>query len=256
MMLIDTHTHLFSEQFDDDRDNVISRALDLGITKFLLPNIDLKTIDAMHNLVNQYPESCFPMMGLHPCSVKETYKNDLDVIESHLFSNQYVAVGEIGLDYHWDTTFAKEQKEVFVQHIEWAKQMELPVAIHCRESMQDILEILGRRSDDKLNGLLHCFSGNIEEAKQLIDLGFYLGIGGVITFKNSGLDKVIEQVDLKHLVLETDSPYLAPTPFRGKRNESAYLINVAEKLSEIKNVSIEETARITSENAQKLFNFN
>ncbi len=253
-MLIDTHTHLFSEQFNDDRTAIIQRAMDQGVEKFLLPNIDIDSIEKMHKLVKQFPENCYPMMGLHPCSVEKDYKTQLKVIEHNLLNKKYVAVGEIGLDYYWDTKLKNEQIVVFKQHINWAKQLNLPVAIHCRDSMHDVLDILEEMHDEYLSGVLHCFSGSREEAERAIKIGFYLGIGGVVTFKNGGLDRILPDIDLNHIVLETDSPYLAPAPYRGKRNESAYLVSIAQKVADIKQLSIDEVAKITTANAQILFN--
>ncbi len=252
--MIDTHTHLYVEQFDEDRAEMMRRAKDLGIEKFYLPNIDSTSIDAMLDLESKYPESCIAMMGLHPCSVKQdSYKEELAIVESWLSKRSFCAVGEIGIDLHWDTSTFEIQKEAFRTQINWAKELGLPIVIHSRKSTQEVIEILKEEKDEKLRGIFHCFGGSVEEANAITDLGFYLGIGGVLTFKKAGLDKTMEEVDLKHVVLETDSPYLAPSPYRGKRNESAYVKIVAEKLAEIKGVSLEEVSKITSENAEQIF---
>lgn len=252
-MFIDTHTHLYAEEFDTDRNTVIKKALASGIKKFYLPNIDSSSIDGMFQLEKEYPENCFPMMGLHPCSVNEKVEEELKIVEDWLLKRKFCAIGEIGIDLYWDKTFYPQQQMAFKKQIDWALQYNNPIVIHCREAFDEIFEILS--SYKKLPpGIFHCFSGTLEQANKVIALGgFKLGIGGVVTFKNSGLDKVVEQVDMKHLVLETDSPYLAPNPFRGKRNESGYLIQVAQKVGEIKNLSIAEVGAITTKNAEEFF---
>ncbi|MDP2385102.1 MAG: TatD family hydrolase [Bacteroidota bacterium] len=253
MILIDTHTHLYSEEFDGDRKEAVERCLANHISKLYLPNVDSESIPGMLELEQQFPENCFAMMGLHPCSVKENYKEELAIAKSWLDKRKFAAVGEIGIDLYWDKTFLKEQQEALVTQINWALEFNLPIVIHCREAFDEIYEALS--SFKKLPaGIFHCFSGNKEQADKVIALGgFKLGIGGVLTFKNSGLDKVVEQLDMKHFVLETDSPYLAPIPHRGKRNESSYVKLVAEKLSLIKNISLEEVAEITTKNAIEIF---
>lgn len=253
MLLIDTHTHLYAEEFDLDRDEAIQRCLQNDVKKLYLPNVDSESIGRMLALERQYPDMCIAMMGLHPCSVKENYKEELATVKQWLEKRKFVAVGEIGIDLYWDKTFIKEQEEAFNTQIDWAVQYDIPIVIHCREAFDEIVTILDKRN--KLpRGIFHCFSGNIEQARKIIDFGgFKLGIGGVLTFKNSGLDKVVEQIDLQHLVLETDSPYLAPVPFRGKRNESSYTKLVAEKVASIKQISIAQVAEITSQNALQLF---
>lgn len=257
MEIIDTHTHLFSDQFDEDRDQMMERALSAGVNQFFLPNIDASTIAAMNELVAAYPQNCFPMMGVHPSSIKADYEKELTIVEKELRTGKYIAVGEIGMDLFWDKTFQKEQETAFRQQIEWAKELKLPIVIHCREAFDEILSILDEVNDDSLSGILHCFTGSVEQAKHIIDYGnFKLGLGGVLTFKNSGLDKVVSQLNLKDLVLETDSPYIAPSPYRGKRNESAYVVKVAEKLADIFELSIEETAQQTTENALEIFKIN
>lgn len=253
MLLIDTHTHLYSEEFDQDRDAAITRCLENGVKKLYLPNVDSESITRMLDLEKAYPEVCIAMMGLHPCSVKENYKEELAIVKEWLDKRHFVAIGEIGVDLYWDKTFINEQIEAFNLQMDWAVEKNIPIVIHCRDAFDEIFEVLSKR--DKLpTGIFHCFSGNLEQANKIIGLGgFKLGIGGVLTFKNSGLDKVVEQIDLKHLVLETDSPYLAPMPHRGKRNESSYTKLVAEKLAVIKNCSIEEIAEITTQNAKEVF---
>jgi len=254
MNFIDTHTHLFSEQFDIDRNEVIKAALDAGVTKMLLPNIDLESIEAMHALEAQFPDNCISMMGLHPCSVNENWEDDLNVIKSHLDQRNYCAVGEIGIDLHWDKSTLDFQQKAFRQQIIWAKERKLPIAIHVREAFNEVFEILDELNDTNLSGVFHCFTGTYNQAIKVLNYGnFKLGIGGVLTFKNSGLDKVISQIDLEHLILETDAPYLAPTPHRGKRNSSEYIPLVASKLAEVKGVSIETIATLTSQNAYDLF---
>ena len=254
-MFIDTHTHLFTDAFDDDRDEAVNRALAAGVDHLLLPNIDSGTIEAMHQLESKYPKHCFSMMGLHPGSVKENWEEELATVKKHLFSRNYVAVGEIGMDLYWDTTFIKEQGFVFRQQVEWAKELGLPIAIHAREAFDEIFTILDELNDDRLTGVFHCFTGNLEQAKHIQSYGgFLMGIGGVVTYKKAALDEVLVHVDLKNLILETDAPYLSPVPFRGKRNESAYLVHIAEKLSDIYKVPLHEIEVQTTKNAVKLFN--
>ncbi len=253
MILIDTHTHLYSDKFDSDRDLIINRAINQGVEKFLLPNIDVESIEPMHKLCNQYPDNCFPMMGLHPTSVDQNYKGVLSHIKSQLEKNRYIAIGEIGIDLYWDKTYANEQRIALLEQFQWAIDYNLPVVLHSRDSLKEIIEVIKEFNNPKLHGVFHCFTGSQKQAESIIELGFLLGIGGVLTFKNSGLSQEIKSIDLKHLVLETDSPYLTPSPYRGKRNESAYVMLVAQKLAETKNLSIEQIANITSENAKKLF---
>ena len=255
MRFIDTHSHLYSSQFDQDRTKVVENAINVGIDKILLPNISSKYTKGMNDLCDEFPDNCFAMMGLHPCDVKtESYEREIQHIEEELSKGKYIAVGEIGLDLYWDKSTLELQKEAFIYQIELAKKIQLPVVIHIRNSFTEAIEIIEKLNDPDLSGVLHCFTGNFEEAQRVIDLdNFYLGIGGVLTFKNSGLDKTIEKIKMSHLVLETDSPYLAPTPNRGKRNESKYLISIAEKLSHIHQISIEEVAKVTTENAELLF---
>lgn len=256
MIFTDTHTHLYSEQFDEDRAEMVQRAINNGVERLFLPNIDSSSIDGMLALQKQFPKNCFAMMGLHPTSVKENYLEELNLAEQHLNENHFCAIGEIGIDLYWDKTFLKQQQIAFRTQINWAKDRNLPFVIHCRDSFNEIFEILDELNDSTMRGIFHCFTGNLEQAKHIISYGgFKLGIGGVVTFKNSGLEEVLKHLDIKNLVLETDSPYLAPVPFRGKRNESSYIINVAAKLSEIYQLSIEEVAKITTQNSVEVFGF-
>jgi len=252
--MIDTHTHLYSEQFDEDRDEVILNAINNGVDKLFLPNIDLDSIDGMHALAKKYPNNCFPMMGLHPCSVGTDYKVVLNEMKTHLENKKYIAIGEIGMDLYWNKTLKNEQADALKIQIEWAKQMKLPIVIHVRDAFDELFEVIDELNNDDLTGVFHCFTGNINQANKVLNYGgFKLGLGGVLTFKNSGLDKVIDQIDMQHLVLETDSPYLAPTPNRGKRNESVYVNLVAEKLATIKQLEIDEIDSITTQNALDVF---
>ncbi len=253
MIFTDTHTHLYDEQLATDEAEMIQRALSAGVNKMYMPNCDSTTIDGMMRIAAAYPQHCYPMMGLHPCYVKENYKEELDIVGQQLVSGKFHAVGEIGLDYYWDMTFKTQQIEAFEQQIDWALQYKLPIVIHSRESLQDCIDIVREKQNGKLKGIFHCFSGNGQEAEQIVELGMFLGIGGVLTFKNSKLPEAIKNVSLNNIVLETDAPYLAPTPYRGKRNESSYIPIIAEKLAEIKQVSIEEIAEITTRNADKIF---
>lgn len=256
MILTDTHTHLYSEQFKEDLDFVVQQSIHKGIARLFLPNIDSTSIEGMLELEKKYPDNCFPMMGLHPCSVGENYLDELKIIENWLSKKDFCAIGEIGIDLYWDKTYLKEQQEAFRTQIKWAKEKNLPFVIHCRDAFDEIFEIMDELNDEKMKGIFHCFTGNIEQAKHIINYGgFKLGIGGVVTFKNAGLDKVVEQIELEHLVLETDSPYLAPAPYRGKRNESSYLYHIADKISDIYEVSVEEVARITTNNSKDIFGF-
>lgn len=252
-MLIDTHTHLYAEEFEVDRTALIKKAISNGINQFYLPNIDSASIQVMMDLEAQFPENCFPMMGLHPCHVKDDFQKELNLVEEWLKKRPFIGIGEIGLDLYWDKTFIEEQKTAFRTQIKWALDYNYGISIHCRDAFDPLYEIL--TSFNKLpRAIFHCFSGNAEQAQKIIELGnFKLGIGGVITFKNGGLDKVVEQVDLAHLVLETDAPYLSPVPFRGKRNEPVYLLEIAKKVASLKGVSMDEVAGLTSQNAQFIF---
>ena len=253
MILIDTHCHLYGEEFNEDIDAVIERAKQQGVEKFYLPGIDSTAISSMLKLEKKFPDNCFAMMGLHPCYVKENYKEELKLVEDWLNKRPFAAVGEIGLDFYWDTTFKKEQHEAFNLQMDWALKKQLPIVIHTRNAMQETIEMVKPYAAKGLKGIFHCFSGSYESAIQITQMGFLLGIGGVITYKNAGLGEVIAKIGLEHLVLETDAPYLTPVPFRGKRNESAYLQYVLSKLAEVKQVSEKEIAAITSINAEKLF---
>jgi len=253
MRLIDTHCHLYAEEFGSDIDLVIQRGLEKGVERFYLPAIDSSTEAAMLALETKYPHLCFAMAGLHPCSVKANYREELNRVESLLKKRPFVAVGEIGLDYYWDRTFEREQLEAFHTQIEWALFYNIPIVIHSRESMEACIKLVKEHQIGSLKGIFHCFSGTYEQALQVIELGFYLGIGGVLTYKKSGLAEWINQIGLEHLVLETDAPYLTPVPFRGKRNESAYLTYIVEKLAQLKKISPEEAALTTTLNAEKIF---
>ncbi len=254
MQLIDTHTHLFLEQFDKDIDTVIDRAVSNGVDKMFLPNIDSSSAESMLKLSNKYPNNCFPLMGLHPTSVNENYENELKIVEEYLAKEKFYGIGEIGIDLYWDKKFFHEQEQAFIHQIKLAKKYALPIVIHVRNSFDEIFNLVDKYNDDKLKGIFHCFTGSYEQAKHIMEYGgFKMGIGGVLTFKKSNLGQVLKNVPLNYLVLETDSPYLAPTPFRGKRNESAYVVKVAEKLAEVYNISIEEVAKQTSKNAMQVF---
>ena len=252
-MIIDTHSHIYLPEFDPDRAEMIARAENEDVELILMPAIDSGTHLIMLETEKDFDKKCMPMMGLHPCSVKEGYKVELKILTEYFEKRQFVAAGETGLDFYWDRTFTKEQYDYFQIQIGLALQNDIPVVIHSRDSIDACIKVISENQKGDLKGVFHCFSGNLEQAKQIIDLGFYLGIGGVITFKNSGLDKVMADTDMKNVVLETDAPYLAPVPFRGKRNECSYLKYVVEKLSEVKNLSKEEIKNITTENARKLF---
>lgn len=253
MFLSDTHTHLYIPEMREQIGALMHRAQENRVQKFYLPNIDSDSVKDVFSLCDLYPAQCFPMMGLHPCSVKENYEEELSFIEKYIDEERVIGIGEIGIDLYWDKTFLPAQQKAFRVQIQWAKQRKLPIIIHCREAFDEIYEILLAENDDELRGIFHCFTGTEQQAQQVIELGFYLGIGGVLTYKNSGLAESIKNIELKHIVLETDSPYLSPVPHRGKPNESAYLIHVAQKLAELKNCSLEQIATITSENAVKIF---
>ena len=253
MKIIDTHTHLYLKQFKDDIDKVIQRSIDKGINKFIFPAIDSTHFDDMHDLKNKYPGSIYLMSGLHPVDVKENFKEELEFVVNSLKSHSYVAIGEIGIDLYWDKTYLKQQQEAFEFKIRLAIKNDLPIVIHCREAFEEIFEILDKENCDKLRGVFHCLTGTLEQANRAIQLGFKLGIGGVVTFKNGGIDKFLNRIDLNHIVLETDSPYLAPVPYRGKRNESSYITYVIDKLSEIYGLPIKKIASVTTKNAEKVF---
>jgi len=255
--MIDTHTHLYSEQFDEDRHEMIQRALDKGVEKFFLPAIDSETHHKMIDLETQYPDKVYAMMGLHPCSVQpESWEKELQIVETWLNNRPFCAVGEIGIDLYWDKSTLDIQVKAFEQQIDWAIEKDLPIVIHTRESFEETFEVLERKKHPKLRGIFHCFSGNLEQAAHAIDLQFMLGIGGVVTFKNGKIDQFLNEIPLDKIVLETDSPYLAPVPFRGKRNESSYVELVAGKLVDIYGKSFQEIDTITTENASNLFGLN
>ena len=254
-MLIDTHTHLYSTKFDEDRDTVIQNCLDNNITKLLLPNIDSEYTERMLALSKRHPSVCYPMMGIHPCSIQlDTYKEELEHAKEWLGKANFIAIGEIGIDLYWDKKTLGIQQEAFREQIGWAKEKQLPIVIHARDSFDEIFEIVDDMNDENLTGIFHCFTGNQKQAQHIIDYGgFKMGIGGVVTFKNSGLDKVVRQFDLNNFVLETDSPYLAPAPHRGKRNESPYLTLIGEKMGDIYGCSLQEIAKVTTKNALDIF---
>jgi TatD DNase family protein len=253
MILTDTHTHLYSEEFDQDRTEVIQRAIDKGITRMFIPAIDSNYVQKMYDLEREFPENVFLMMGLHPTYVKENYLEELAKVEAAFSQRKFCAVGEIGVDLYWDKSFLKQQQHAFQHQIQLAKKHQLGINIHCRDAFEETFEVLESEKGAELFGIFHCFSGDLEQAKRAISLGMKLGIGGVATFKNGKIDQFLNEIDLQHIVLETDSPYLAPAPFRGKRNESSYIQIVAEKLSEIYQVPVAEIARITTENSKAIF---
>ena len=256
-MLIDTHTHLFSEQFDDDRKEIVEQAIEQDVQKMFLPNVSVASLNKMLELHNSFPNHCYPMAGLHPCDVNENYIKHLDQIKEWIEDHreQTFGIGETGLDYYWDTSFVDEQKNSLHIHAQWAKAYNLPIILHTRNSFKDNLAIMQEEQDGNLSGVFHCFTGSWEDAQQIIDLGFFIGLGGVVTFKNSGKDlrQAVEKIPLKNIVLETDSPYLAPHPNRGKRNESAMLPLIAQKIADVKQISVDEVAQQTTQNAEKLF---
>ncbi len=253
MILTDTHTHLYVEQFDEDRNEIIQLAMKKGVSRFFIPAIDSTYYPAMFALQKKYPENVFLMTGLHPTHVKDNFEEELKFVEKALKSNHFYAIGEIGIDLFWDKTLQEKQEQAFIQQIHLAKAHQLPIVIHCREAFDEVFEILEKEKDEKLYGIFHCFTGNLEQAKQAISYGMKLGIGGVVTFKNGKIDQFLNEIPLEHIVLETDSPYLAPVPYRGKRNESSYLVEVLDKLAAIYKVSPEEIARITTQNSKDIF---
>ena len=255
MILTDTHTHLYSEEFSEDRENMIQSAINSGVSRLFVPSIDSSYTKKMYSLEAQYPENVFLMMGLHPCYVKENYEDELAHVITELVSRKFAAIGEIGIDLFWDKSFLKQQQAVFVKQIQLAKQYKLPINIHCRDAFNEVLEILEQEKSAELWGIFHCFTGDFNQAKLAISCGMKLGVGGVATFKNGKIDQFLNEIDLKHIVLETDAPYLAPVPFRGKRNESSYIKVIAEKLSEIYQLPIEDIAAITTQNSKDVFGF-
>lgn len=253
MVLTDTHTHLYSEAFDDDRAEMMQRAFDNNVQRMFVPAIDSTYTESMLNLEKNYPENVFLMMGLHPTHVKENYLDELSHVKGMLAARKFIAIGEIGIDLYWDKTLLNEQQDAFRTQIQLAKQYQLPIVIHCRDAFDEVFEVLESEKSDDLFGIFHCFTGNLEQAKRAISYNMKLGIGGVVTFKNGKIDKFLNEINLKHIVLETDSPYLAPTPYRGKRNETSYLTKIVTKLSEIYQVSEEEIADVTTENSKAVF---
>jgi len=253
-MLIDTHTHIFLDDFKEDIHEIMERCKKQNISKLYLPNIDSTTLVPLHTLAETYPDHCYPMMGLHPCSVKENWKDEMAISEETLSKGSYIAVGEIGIDLYWDQTFKKQQIEVFCRHLELAKQYSLPVSIHSRDALDITISEVNNLHDDSLCGVFHCFNGSQEQVNQILKLdGFYMGIGGVVTYKNAGVDKVVKDIPLERLVLETDAPYLSPVPYRGKRNEPSYLVEIAQKIAELKEIQFEDVAQTTTKTALALF---
>ncbi|MFT5761142.1 MAG: TatD DNase family protein [Polaribacter sp.] len=252
-MITDTHTHLYSEQFDEDRDEMIQRAREAGVTRFFIPAIDSSYSDGMFDLEEKYKNDVFLMMGLHPTSVKENYKEELSHVKKWIDKRSFYAIGEIGIDLYWDKSFLVQQQEAFRTQIQWSKEKKLPIVIHCRDAFDEIFEVLETEKGDDLFGIFHCFTGTLEQAKKAISYNMKLGIGGVATFKNGKIDQFLNQIEIKHIVLETDSPYLAPTPYRGKRNESSYITQVVAKLATIYGITFKEIAKITTQNSKDIF---
>lgn len=252
-MYIDTHAHIYSEEFAADRDEMLNRAFTSGVEKIILPNVDHTSIEGMLELESRFPGQCIATMGLHPCYVKSDFQRELYLVEDWLSKRKFAAIGEIGTDLYWDKTFWEQQKEVFAIQVSWAKQYKLPIIIHCRESIDETIELLDTLRDESLTGVFHCFSGNLVQAKKVVEMNFMLGIGGVATFKKGGLDTVLPDIGMEHLVLETDSPYLAPVPFRGKRNQPSYIPIIAERVAELKGISVDEVMKATTGNAIRLF---
>ncbi|MCX2575971.1 TatD family hydrolase [Pedobacter sandarakinus] len=253
MIFTDTHTHLYYEQDAEKRVQLLERCFENSVNRLFLPNVDINSIAMIDDLVSNYPENCFAMAGLHPCDVRDDYEIVLREIYDSIAPRKIYAIGEIGIDLYWDKSTLAIQQDAFHKQISWAKALGLPIVIHCREAFDEVFEVLESERDEKLRGIFHCFTGNVAQAKKAIDLNFYLGIGGVLTYKKAGLDLVLNEIALADLVLETDSPYLAPVPFRGKPNESSYLIYIAQKLADIYGVSVEEVATVTTENSKRIF---
>ncbi|MEQ9424014.1 MAG: TatD family hydrolase [Cyclobacteriaceae bacterium] len=254
MQFIDSHAHIYSPKFKSDIEDTIQRSIEAGVTKIYMPNIDHTSIDDMLELEMKFPEVCIPMMGLHPCSVKKDFEKELYIVEEWLNKRKFVAVGEMGTDLYWDKTFWAEQKEAFRIQSEWAKEFDLPIVIHCRETIDETIELVAGLKSDNYRGIFHCFTGTIDQANQIIEYGFLLGIGGVSTFKNGGLDEVIPEIDLAHMVLETDSPYLSPVPHRGKRNEPSYIPIIGKRVADLKKCDLAEVAELTTKNTLQIFN--
>ena len=253
MRFIDTHAHLYSSPLNENREAIIQNAINNGIDTIIMPAIDSATLESMLELEAAYPNNCIAMMGLHPCSVKENVQQELDIVEAQLKKRKFIAIGEIGLDYYWDKTFIQQQIEAFTIQMQWALEKQLPIVIHTRNAMGETIEAVKPFAKKGLRGIFHCFSGSQESAQQIISMGFHLGLGGVLTYKNAAVAEAIKEIPMSHLVLETDAPYLSPVPYRGKTNEPAFMIEVAKKLAEIKNIPIQEVAAITTHNAKAVF---
>jgi TatD DNase family protein len=254
-MFVDTHSHIYSEEFSTDRAEAVSRAQHAGIDCIVLPNIDSSSIKPMLDLTDSEPGYFFPLIGLHPTSVKEDFRKELQIIEYWLAKRKFYGIGEIGIDLYWDKTFLAEQLEAFRIQIDWAKQLKIPIAVHVRDSFTEVMDVLREKKDDSLKGVFHSFTGTIDQANQIIDLGFKIGLGGIVTFKKSGLDSVVPEIGLQNILLETDSPWLAPVPHRGRRNECSYLPSIASKIADLHNIKIEKVGQVTSQNAKELFGF-
>ncbi len=254
MQFIDTHAHIYADSFAHDREAMLKRTFEAGVTRIFMPNVDSRSTDGMLALEATYPQHCYAMMGVHPCSIEADFEKELKMAEDWLSKRKFIAIGEIGLDYYWSTAFVEQQKEAFRIQVGWARQYNLPIVIHCRDSFTDTVTLLTEIGTEGITGVFHCFTGTLQDAQTAIDLGFKLGIGGVSTFKNGGLDQVLPSVDLSHLVLETDSPYLAPVPHRGKRNETSYIPLIAQRIADLQGISLATVAEVTTKNALALFN--
>ena len=254
-MYIDTHAHIYLEAFSEDLPDVMDRSRDSGVSRIYLPNIDHTSIDLMLEVEEQFPGECIAMIGLHPCSVNNGFEKELYIVEEWLGQRKFAGIGEIGTDLHWDKTFWNEQQEALKIQLNWAKAFNIPAILHCRDSIDETIEIVAQTKDQNLKGIFHCFTGNVDQARKIVELGFFLGIGGVSTFKNGGLEDVIADVDLDFMILETDSPYLSPEPYRGKRNEPSRIPLIAEKIAKIRNISVMEVAQKTTVTAEKIFKY-
>ena len=251
--MVDTHSHLYDTQFDDDRDAVVTRAMERGVERMLLPNIDEQTVQPMLDVCARYPANCFPMLGLHPTSVDRDFERKLEKISEYLEHTKIVAIGETGIDLYWDRQYLHQQIESFRIQIGWAKKYRLPLSIHCRKSYNEIISVLKKEQDGSLTGVFHCFPGNLRQAKEVTDLGFALGIGGVVTYRNAEMATVVQHIDIEHILTETDAPYLPPEPFRGKKNESAFIHYIIHKIAELKSMPVKKIAEITNANAERIF---
>jgi len=254
LIFIDSHAHIYADTFAPDRNETIRKATEAGVEQILMPNIDHTSIDIMLRTESDHPTTCLAMMGLHPCSVQKNFESELYEVENWLSKRKFLAIGESGIDLYWDKTLLAQQQEALRIQVRWAKQYQIPIVLHTREAFAEVFEIIEQEQDGSLTGVFHCFSGSLEEAEKVRKLGFYLGLGGVVSFKNGGLDKIIPDIDLDRVLLETDCPYLAPVPYRGKRNEPAYLPLIAQRIAELKKINLSEVAQITTANTQKLFN--